>query len=282
MRVLVVGPHGKTGRHVVAALERRSEPVEIIGFSRTAPADGRYACRLGDLENHADRARAVEGVDAVIHYGPAFHPRETAMGTGMIDAAAAAGVRRFIYISVIHPQIDALLNHKAKLAVEAYLIDSALDWTILRPQHYMQNIDVPRVIAGGRLPTPYSLTQPLGHVDLVDLADAAATVLLEDGHSAANYDISGEENLSAEDICAIVSDIGGTPVQPLAVEPDQVVAMIAAHHPLGAYEVEALHRLFGYYGRKGIRGNAKVLSWLLQRQPGTFRDYVRRSLPGAA
>ena len=51
-----------------------------------------------------------------------------------------------MYISVIHPEIDDLVNHKAKLAVESHLINSRLDWTVLRPQHYMQNILVARVI----------------------------------------------------------------------------------------------------------------------------------------
>ena len=126
MRILVVGPGGRTGRHVIAALQAHHEHCDIIGFSRNDPCIDHVEFRKGDLENPVDRANAVEGIDAVIHYGPLFHPRETALGTGMIDAAVAAGVCRSVFISVIHPQIDDWLNHKAKLDVEAHLIATSV------------------------------------------------------------------------------------------------------------------------------------------------------------
>jgi len=155
-----------------------------------------------------------------------MHPHETIMGTGMIDAAQTLGVRRFVYISVIHPEIDDLINHKAKLAVEAHLIKSRLDWTVLRPQHYMQNIAVAKVVQDGRLVMPYPITTRLGHVDMQDLAEAAARVASEDGHSSATYDISAEENLSVEEICKIISRISGKSVQAQAIDPSQLIEII--------------------------------------------------------
>jgi uncharacterized protein YbjT (DUF2867 family) len=176
VKVLVVGANGKTGRHIVPALKRRGKPVAIFGMSRRGTVRKDIEPVIGDFEVPDDRQRVVADMDVVIHYGPAFHPRESAMGTGIIDAAVAAHVQRFVFVSVLHPEIGALLNHQAKLAVEAYLIDSGLQWTVLRPQQYMQNIDVLETLRVGHLAMPYPVETVLSHVDMVDLAEAAAKV----------------------------------------------------------------------------------------------------------
>jgi hypothetical protein len=99
-------------------------------------------------------------------------------------------------------------------------------------------------------------------------------VTLEPGHSYACYDVAADEHLSVADICAVISRIGGKPVQARAITPEQLIESITRHRPLSAYSVEALHRLFGYYARRGIRGNGNVLTWLLGRAPTTFDAYV--------
>jgi hypothetical protein len=48
--------------------------------------------------------------------------------------------------------------------------------------------------------------------------------------------------------------------------------------PLPDYKIEGVHRLFGYYARHGIQGNANVATWLLGRTPGSYDAYVQRSL----
>jgi uncharacterized protein YbjT (DUF2867 family) len=278
VKVLVVGANGKTGRHIVEALKRHGNPVAISGMSRRGTVRKDIEPIVGDLEVPDDRQRAVADMDVVIHYAPAFHPRESAMGTGMIDAAVAASVQRFVYVSVLHPEIGDLLNHQAKLAVEAYLINSGLQWTVLRPQHYMQNIDVLETLRVGNLAMPYPVETVLGHVDMMDLADAVAKVALEPGHVYATYDIAGDEHLSVTQICATITRVSGTTVNAGANSPASLVAAIQTHHPLGRYTVEGLHRLFSYYARCGIWGNANVLRWLLRRDPGRFEAYVRRMM----
>lgn len=280
MRVLVAAARGKTGRRVIAALKRRPGDIAIRALSRGAFDDSDVEAIAGDMDDPAVRARAVEGMDVVIHYAPPMHPREISIGTGMIDAAAAAGVSRFVYISVIHPEIDDLLNHQAKLRIEAHLINSGLAWTVLRPQHYFQNNDIVQIAQQGALFAPYGTEARLGHVDMNDLAEAAAKVATEPGHVYATYDIASGEHLTLNDLASAIGEATGKPIAPVSVAPGDVVARIAAHHPLTPYTREAFYRLFGYYDRHGISGNPNVLTWLLGRPPGTFADYVARCLDG--
>jgi len=104
--ILVTGSAGRVGRAVVAAL--RAKGREVRGFDlRPSGADGDEV--VGSLEDAARLAQAVEGVTGVLHLGafmswtPADRDRMFAVnveGTRMLlDAASAAGVRRFVFAS---------------------------------------------------------------------------------------------------------------------------------------------------------------------------------------
>ena len=62
---------------------------------------------------------------------------------------------------------------------------SGLAWTILQPGVYVQNFDLTRPV-----PVPYDVHARFGFLDLADLGEAAATVLTEDGHEGATYELA--------------------------------------------------------------------------------------------
>ncbi|EJL24443.1 NmrA family NAD(P)-binding protein [Novosphingobium sp. AP12] len=259
---------------------RRERPMEVVPELRmTSQQSDLIDCLCGDLENPADRALAVEGIDTVIHYAPAFHPREAAMGTGMIDAAVGAGVQRFIYVSALHAQASSVPGHAAKLEVEGYLAESGLEWTIVRPQSFMQNIDVAAALEAGALDLPFPLGTRQGHVDLADLGEVLAKVTTEDGHALASYDIASDEALSTAEIAALIATVSGKPVASGEMPAAHLVAGLETAGPAHAYVVDAISRLNAWQVRTGGRGNANTLRWLLGREPARFEDYVRRSLP---
>ncbi|MFM5923512.1 MAG: NAD(P)H-binding protein [Novosphingobium sp.] len=272
MRILVSAANGKTGRHVIDQLLKRHDNVTIRAFARApvSRVDPRLEMVLGDMDDPAARARAAEGVDAVIHYGPPVDPRETAIGTGMIDAAVAAGVHQFTYVSVIHPQIEDLPNHTAKLAVEGYLINSGIEWAVIRPQHLMQNVNVLQVIEDGVLAMPYAPELVLGHVDLGDVAEAAIKVTCESGYTYAAFDADGGENLCALEICTIIEELSGRKIAYKQLSADDQIAIRMAGKPITNYTIEGYHRVCSYYSRRGMHANPHVLRWLLGRAPATW------------
>jgi uncharacterized protein YbjT (DUF2867 family) len=276
LKVFISAANGRTGRHVIEALQHRPEKPEIVAFCRgLKPSIPDVHAAIGDMLDPSALDRALAGVDAVIHYGPSLNSMETAMGIAVIDAAVRMSVKRFIFISVIHPMIDDLLNHKAKLIIEAYLVNSGLDWSILRPQHYSQNIDVARIVADGFLEMPYPVTTTLGHVDMADLAEAAAKIALEPGHSYATYDIACDDHLSVTQICETIATIANRPIEAREITVGQWIDRVSRFRSFNIYEKEACWRLFGYYGRNGIFANSNVLRWLLGRPATTFEEYVR-------
>ena len=283
--ILLTAAGSRTQRIVLAHLLDAGRKVRAFGRSLDRAwfdDHGVTDLREGDMLDRDALRDAMAGIETVVHLGPPLNGDEAVMGRFVIDAAREANVSRFVFISVIHPQIDYLLNHRAKLLIEDYLVSSRLPFTILQPQHYFQNIDVRPVRDTGTVALPYALDRPLGFVDMADLAEAVAKVVLEAGHDFATYQIASDEHLSGEDIARILSQVTGTTIGTRRIPLDQIVEMLAPHYAGAERNIDAsadiITRLFTYYDRYGIRGNGHVLRWLLGRPATTFHDYAARTL----
>jgi len=283
--ILVTAASGRTGRSVVGALGRAGRDVRAFDIDgdveQLVDKQGATEAVVGNLLHVDDVRRAVDGVESVVHIGPPMHPREVEMGHAVVSAARVAGVEHFVQFSVTHPQLEPLLNHQAKLAVERHVLLSRLAFTILQPMHYMQNIDIARVVADGVLHQPYSLDTPLAHVDLEDVAEVAATVVGNPHHHYATYELCGRDFRNARELAQIISAQSGQVITASQVELPERVDARGGSTEEEDHRHDAMFRLFDHYGRYGITGNPNVLGWLLGRPPTTFADYVRRSLaPG--
>jgi uncharacterized protein YbjT (DUF2867 family) len=276
--IAITAAAGTTGRHVLRALRSADFPVRALVHStaraETVLAEGAREAVVADMTHPGELLPALDGCSAVVHVGPPMHPREITMGQNVIDAAKRAGVEHVVLMSVTHPQLEPLLNHQSKLAVERHLLASRLPFTILQPMHYMQNVNVPECLISGRFTQPYSLERPLSFVDLADVGAVAATVLsAPQEHTWATYELCGTDTLTGHDIAEVLTRVSGTPVR---AEQVPVEAML----PEGApdYTIDGFTRLVDQYDRYGILGNPNVLRWLLSREPTTFAAYVRREL----
>ncbi len=103
----------------------------------------------GDLRNPASLTAACQGVDALVStvsampfsYVPGVNDITTTDTIGMrnlLDAAISTGVKRFVYTSFSENlDLDFPLRN-AKREVERWVMDSGLEYTILRPSCFME------------------------------------------------------------------------------------------------------------------------------------------------
>lgn len=105
MRVLVTGASGLLGRGTALALQRDGHDVTVL---QRRPSGLDLRERLGDISDVASVREAVRGMDAVVHLAAKVHVigdwkeylRINVDGTrGLLDAASAAGVGRFVQAS---------------------------------------------------------------------------------------------------------------------------------------------------------------------------------------
>lgn len=148
MNVLVVGATGKTGLHVTNQLGGSGAVVRAMVRDR-AKADFADSVEVvvGDVLKPDTLRAAMAGCDAVIcatGAAPSFDvtgPYQVDfVGTkNLVDAAKAAGVKRFVIVSslcvskFLHPLNLFWLVLFWKKQAEAYIIKSGLTYTIVRP-----------------------------------------------------------------------------------------------------------------------------------------------------
>ena len=285
--ILITGAAGKTGRAVIRALVTRGQAVRALVHrpEQAQPVKelGVQQVITGDLNDAAAVGQAARGSQAIYHICPNTHPDEAAIGQVVMAAARSAGVQHFVYHSVLHPQVEAMPHHWLKMRVEEQLFESGLSYTILQPAAYMQNVlaQWSSITQEGIYPVPYRAETRLGMVDLDDVAEAAAVVLTEAGHTGAAYELASAEALSQIEVASALADSLGRPVcaKTVAVETWEQRARASG---LGSYQIETLVKMFRYYEEHGFWGNPHVLSWLLGRPPTTFVAFCRRALQASS
>ena len=150
--VLVVGATGLLGSAVCRALAESKMAVTALIRPTADPAKvinlEQSGAKLvkGDLKQRASLDAACKGVDAVISTASATFSRQAADSIqsvdlegqlSLIDAARAAGVRHFVFVSFPNVSVAFPLQD-AKRAVERALIASGMSYTILQPTFFTE------------------------------------------------------------------------------------------------------------------------------------------------
>lgn len=279
--ILVTGAAGKTGRAVIGALVARSARVRGLVHRteqvRVLEDLGAHQVVVGDMRDRSAMHRAAHGVRAVYHICPNMSPEERAMGEIALAAACSSGIERFVYHSVLHPQVEVMPHHWRKMRVEEAIFGSGLSYTILQPCAYMQNVAAYReqIVRDGVYSVPYAVESRLSLVDLEDVAEAAASVLTEAGHENATYELCGPDALSAVEIAAKIEMAVACPVRAQAVSRESWRRR-AQTAGLADQAAGMLVSMFAYYDRHGLCGNSRVLGWLLGQPPASFAQYLAR------
>jgi NADH dehydrogenase len=226
--ILVVGATGQLGSKITSGLLARSRDVRVL--SRPASADQAAHLGadvvLGDLKDRPSLDAACAGVDTVIttansvrRGGDDTVSSVDASGTrSLIEAARAAGVRRFIYTSVLGAAPDSPVPFlAAKAANEAHLRESGLAWTVLAPNAFMESWPA-RVVGAPALAGAPVVIVGEGRRRHTFVAEddvaAFAVAAVENPHAVhQRVAIGGPEALSWRDVVALYERVVGQPLE---------------------------------------------------------------------
>jgi uncharacterized protein YbjT (DUF2867 family) len=243
-RVLVAGATGTVGLRICELLVAKGRPVRALVRS-TSRAERTSRLRelgadvvVGDLERPETLGPAVAGVTDVVTTASSFpvDPRPDSFehvdraGTiNLIDAAEAAGVRRFVFTSFsLAP--DDFPFQGAKRAVEERLAAGTLEYTILQPGSFMEVWFSPMLgfdVAGGRVQVYGDGTAPLSWISSGDVAVFAVWALGAEAARNAALELGGPEALSQLDAIAIHEELAGTRLERAHVPLEQLEAQLA-------------------------------------------------------
>jgi uncharacterized protein YbjT (DUF2867 family) len=198
--ILVTGASGNIGGRVAELLvERGLSPKRLVRDASRAPRLSGTTIAIGDYGDRFALTAAMEGVETVFLASAGAAPLKRAgLHGNVIDMAAAAGVKRLIYLSFQGASATSPFPYSADhLLTEAHLKQSGLAWTILRDSFY-QDLIPTLPDAGGTIRDPGG-DGKVAWVAREDVAQVVAAVLVDDRHTGRTYDVTGPEALSLED-----------------------------------------------------------------------------------
>jgi uncharacterized protein YbjT (DUF2867 family) len=275
MKVMMVGATGPNAGLVLPALTAAGVTVRALvrdtSRAEVARQRGAEEIAIGDLRDARSLRAAAEGVDGVFHISPAFAPGEVEMGQTMIAAAKDAGVEKLVFSSVFHPTIGAMVNHAAKQPVEEALYTSGMDFTVLQPAMFMQNLTgaVGAARESGQFAMPYSKHAKVSWVDYRDVAEAAALAFTTSELSRGTFELCSRGLVDRVEMAAMLSRAVGRPVEATEVPRDRWSAQL----PGGPLR-DGLTRMMAHYDTYGFPGgNALVLRAVLGREPRTLEQF---------
>lgn len=241
MKVLITGATGFTGSFVVARMLEQGS-AELCCFVRSQSdlsnlTQGQIELAYGDLNQPETLQQALLGVDVLVNLA--------SLGFGhapqIVEATRAAGVKRAIFISTtaIFTTLNAA-SKQVRVAAEAAIRSSKLDYTILRPTmiygnkrdrnmvrliNYLQRWPVVPVFGRGT-----HLQQPV-YVD--DLASAVVRIIDEPRTFKQSYNLPGQMALTYNEVISTICYQLQRKVRRLHLPNQPVIALLMLVERLG-------------------------------------------------
>jgi uncharacterized protein YbjT (DUF2867 family) len=281
LTVAVAGATGNQGGAVVKSLLERGHEVRAV----TRNPDSAKASELAragvtliraSLEDTAALGKALKGATSFFAMTTPFEggpQAETRQGISAADAAKAAGVH-LVFTSVGSANRHTGVPHfDSKYEVEKHIAKIGVRASVLAPVYFMENLDYGKEQLGkGIYASPLSPTTKLAQVAVADIGAVAVRLLEDPGRFAGKrFDLASDE-LTGNDVVAILSRVTGRPLTYFQVPLDVIRqglgedgAKMSEWMDRVGYTVDraALRREFPDVAFHDFESWAKAQNWLL-------------------
>lgn len=231
MDVIVAGGTGFLGSEIGRAMVDAGHSVRALSRSQPAPGvlDSRIRWLHGDVLQPEHLASALAGADAVVDAvqlpnAPMENPKkgltyerfDLQATINLVDAAKAAGVRKFIGLSGVGAAEDGKYHWlRCKGQEERYIEASALDYTVLRPSwvYGPRDVALNRFLGFARwlpfVPVIGDGKARINPVFVGDVAEHAASALQLPAASRGVFEIGGPQVLTMDEIIRTALRVSG-------------------------------------------------------------------------
>lgn len=219
MTVWVEGATGKAGRQVVAALAAAGIPVRAASRHPGEPSPGVTPVRF-DWYDPTTWPAALGDADTLFVKGLDSDENASRIISRLI--ASTPDARRVVLMSAMG--VDRSPADTPRHAVELAVQNSGKVWTILRPNWLMQNFDEDEAVYARAIREDDELyagggDRMVSFVDTRDVADAAVTVLSQDGHHQRGYTLTGSEAVTFDHVAGVLGRASDRPIRHVNANP---------------------------------------------------------------
>lgn len=220
LTVVVTGSTGKQGGAVARGLLERGHKVRAVtrdpnSSQAKSLANAGATLVAASLEDTAAITKALEGATSLFAMTTPFGggtDAETRQGVAAADAAKAAGVH-LVFTSVGSANRQTGVPHfDSKYEVEKHIAKVGVRATILGPAYFMENLYFGKEqLAKGIYAATLPPTRTLAQVAVADIGAVAVRVLEDAGRfTGKRFDLASNE-LTGNDVVAILSRVTGRP-----------------------------------------------------------------------
>jgi len=200
LSILVTGGTGSLGKPTVALLKATKHDVRVLSRKPGGV--------VGDLDSGAGLGEAVAGIHTVLHLATSANAKDVRQTRNLVDAARAAGVTHFVYISIVGVDEVPYPYYRAKLECEQIIEKAGIPYTILRATQFHSFIAM-FIKLQRRLPVILAVDVPDQPIAVEEVAERLVE-LVQAGPSGRVTDIGGPEQLRLLDAVATWQAATGT------------------------------------------------------------------------
>ncbi len=212
MKILVFGAMGSQQFHVIGEAKKKGAEVYATTSSKKNLAKLQEAGATPVLANMADvdgMKEVTKGIDAIALLIPVSLPDPLdglQYAKNVIDAAKTNGVDKMVWNTSgwLLPSKMGIPGEDVKLDIKDYLNNSGLDFVIIEPTIYMENIMgpfcAPFVKKEKKLAYPTPEAMPIGWIASKDVSALVVAAIFNPKLKADTFRVSGMENLKGNDL----------------------------------------------------------------------------------
>jgi uncharacterized protein YbjT (DUF2867 family) len=278
----VVGATGNTGRAVVSELKRLGEqPICVVRNANKARevlgADTKTA--IAELDDRAGLEKALAGSKRVFIV-TGHNPKSAEQQINVIDAAKAVGAEYVVKVSggraVTGPNVESV-NGRAHYQIEEHLKTCGLQWCVLSPGLFMQNIvgQAANIKNEGKIVQPWPKDLAVALIDVRDTGALGARVLRDPGkHAGKIYSFTGAATTYGQ-FAEVIAEVLGKPITYQALTLEQAEQGMKAR---GMPDWLVAHLLaMARAGGKGAfsKENTQPIRDIVARAPITTRQFAQ-------
>lgn len=274
--ILVTGASGKLGKAVVEEMLDKGFNVRAATRRTTnIKWSDRVRPVLFDYEDPGLFRAALDDIPYVFLVAPPLDFQAPAKLMPFIDKAGETGVRHIVFTSAM----SANLKEENPLRIiERHLIKSGIDYTILRPNFFMENFSsgwIAPMIAHGKIRVPAGEGKT-SFISVEDIARVAAVCFREKRYGE-ECNLTGSEALSYGEAARIISDVCGRTVDYV---PLKEAEMVQDARQMGIPEsaIRYMAELFDNVRMGHMADTTGVVSEVTRKPPMSFEEFAKKNI----
>jgi uncharacterized protein YbjT (DUF2867 family) len=277
--ILLTGVTGKIGGETAKQLVAKGASLRALVRDEAKAADLKAAgveLVVGDIADAEMVRKAMDGVEKAFLLLPNGE-QQLAWEKQFTDLAVESGVRHLVKMSSMEAVAGAETPiPQAHWASEEYIRASGLDWTIVKPNFFMQNL----LASAGSIKAQRKFFLPMGEgttgmADAGDIGAVCAEVLTGGGHVGQSYEITGPEVVSFYDVADRFSEVLGEKVEYVAIPMEQFREKMTGI--LVPWHLNAVCELFREIAEIGLDHTTSTFKELIGREPISVRQFIKEN-----